>query len=110
MKPMALEQHARGLVSMHLEESKDLMMNLTENHTVQLTKEDRPLFDRFQLQLAQAQLSRRQQQVVPEVRPDFGMSVPPVVERRIHSRNRSEREWQHRKPKDQESHLGAVAA
>ena len=87
------------------------MRNLTESHTVQFTKEDKPLFDRFQLQLDKAQLSRRQQQVIPEVRPDFGMSVPPVAERRMHPRNGSEREWQHRTlKKDQESHLGAVAA
>jgi len=87
------------------------MMNPTESYTVQFTKEDRPLFDRFQLQLNTAQLRRRQQQVISEARPDFGMSVPPVVERRIRSRNRTEREWQHRTPKKtQESHLGAVAA
>jgi hypothetical protein len=86
------------------------MMNPIESHTVRFTKEDRPLFDRFQLQLDTAQLRRRQKQVIPEGRPDFGLSVPPVVERRVHSRNRTEREWQHRKPKDQESHLGAVAA
>jgi hypothetical protein len=89
----------------------EIMRNLTESHTVQFTKEDRPLFDRFQLQLDRAELSRRQHQVVPEVRPDFGMTVPPVAERRIHPRNRSEREWQHRvSKKAQESHLGPVAA
>jgi hypothetical protein len=87
------------------------MNNPTESHTVRFTKEDRPLFDRFQLLLDKAELNRRQQQIIPEGRPDFGMSVPPVAERRIHPRKRSEREWQHRTPKwDQGSHLGAVAA
>jgi len=87
------------------------MMNPTESHTVHFTKEDRPLFDRFQLQLDTAQLRRHKLQGVSGVRPDFGMSVPPVVERRIRSRNRTEREWHHRTLKQaQESHLGAVAA
>jgi len=87
------------------------MINPTESHTVQFTKEGRPLFDRFQLQLDTAQLRRRQLQVVSWARPDFGMSVPPVVERRIRSRNRTEREWHQRTQKQtQESHLGAVAA
>jgi hypothetical protein len=86
------------------------MMNPIESHTVQFTKQDRPLFDRFQLQLDRAELSR-QQQVSPAARPDFGMSVPPVVERRIHSRNGPERERQHTaRKKAKESHLGAVAA
>ena len=96
------------------------MKNPTESHTVRFTKEDRPLFDQFKLLLDKAHLTRLREQekkwtsprprVSLEARPDFGMSVPPVVDRRIHPRNRSEREWQHRKPKAQESHLGAVAA
>lgn len=87
------------------------MMNPTESHTVRFAKEDKPLFDHFQLLLDKAELNRRQQQVIPEVRPHFGMTVPPVAERRIHPRNTSGREWQHRRPmEDQEAHLGAVAA
>jgi hypothetical protein len=99
---------------------EEIMKNPTESHTVHFTKEDRPLFDQFKLQLDKAHLTRLREQekkwtsprprVAPKARPDFGMTVPPVVDRRIRPRNRSEREWPHRKPKTQESHLGAVAA
>ena len=77
------------------------MTNPTENHTLHASKEPGPLFDRFKLHVEKAELSRQREheKMLPKLmhgasldtRPDFGMTVPPVAERRREQRKTSER-------------------
>lgn len=76
------------------------MTNPTQNRTLHASKEPGPFFDRFKLRLEKSELSqqREHEKMVPKLmdgtsldtRPDFGMTVPPVAERRREQRKASE--------------------
>lgn len=63
------------------------MSKPTESRTFHQSKEPRPLFDRFKLLVEKAELSRLQDDASLKTRPDFGMTVPPVAERRVEQRS-----------------------
>ena len=76
------------------------MTNPTENRTLHASKEPGPLFDRFKLRVETAELSRQREHEkrLPkpmhgaslDTWPDFGMTVPPVAERRREQRKTPE--------------------
>lgn len=75
------------------------MTNPTESRTLHSSKEPSPLFDRFKLKVETAELSRQREHekmllksmhgASLDTRPDFGMTVPPVAERRREQRKTS---------------------
>jgi len=72
------------------------MSNPTESRTFHLSNEPRPPFDRFQLLVEKAEITWQweHERLTPksmhdtslETRPAFGMTVPPVAERRSKQR------------------------